>query len=293
LDKVLRDKKAILVFVVPTLLMYLLVIFFPMCQSIYFTFFEGTPNVNMEWRGFTNYLKLFSDPEFFTSLVITVQYLVVVACGWVILGLLSALLLAYGLKKAQIDIARTVIYMPVVIPSVAVAGMFAKIFALSPNYGLINSLLDLMGLDRFIQAWSGQSSTALMTVCAADLWRGFGYYTILFYAGWLNVPRELEEAARIDGCGTISTIRHIVMPTMKPVTIMCVVLAVMHALRVYDMPAVLTGGGPGRATETLSIYMYKVAFSNWKYGYGSTLAIVMLVMSLGLTQLISLMDRER
>ena len=293
MDKVLRDKKAILVFVLPTLLMYLLVIFFPMCQSIYFTFFEGTPNVNMEWRGFANYLKLFSDPEFFTSLVITVQYLVVVACGWVILGLLSALLLAYGLKKAQIDIARTVIYMPVVIPSVAVAGMFAKIFALSPNYGLVNSLLDLMGLDQFIQAWSGQSSTALMTVCAADLWRGFGYYTILFYAGWLNVPRELEEAARIDGCGTISTIRHIVMPTMKPVTIMCVVLSVMHALRVYDMPAVLTGGGPGRATETLSIYMYKVAFSNWKYGYGSTLAIVMLVMSLGLTQLISLMDRER
>lgn len=289
----LRDKKAILVFVLPTLAMYLLVIFFPMCQSIYFTFFEGTPNVNMEWRGISNYLKLFSDPEFFTSFIITVQYLVVVACGWVVLGLLSALLLAYGLKKAQIDIARTIIYMPVVIPSVAVAGMFAKIFALSPNYGLLNSLLDLLGLDRFIQAWSGQSSTALMTVCVADLWRGFGYYTILFYAGWLNVPRDLEEAARIDGCGTISTIRHIVMPTMRPVTIMCVVLAVMHALRVYDMPAVLTGGGPGRATETLSIYMYKVAFSNWKYGYGSTLAIVMLMMSLGLTQLISLMDRER
>ena len=292
MDKVLRDKKAILVFILPTILMYLLVIFVPMCQSIYFTLFEGTPNVNMEWVGFTNYFKLFSDPEFMDSFKVTLQYLVIVACGWVVIGLLSALLLAYGLTKFQIDIARTVLYMPVVIPSVAVAGIFSKVFALTPTYGLLNSLLELIGLGQYAQAWTGQTSTALMTVCVADLWRGFGYYTILFYAGWLNVPRDLEEAARIDGCGTFRTIRHIVMPTIRPVTIMCIVLAVMNALRVYDMPDVLTGGGPGRATETLSIYMYKVAFSNWKYGYGSTLAIVMLAMSMGLTQIISLLDRK-
>lgn len=291
--RVLSDKKAICVFVLPTVLMYLLVIFVPMLRSIWFTFFEGTPNVDMVWVGLGNYIKLFSDPEFLASFSVTIRYLVFVAAGWVILGLATALLLAYGLSKKQVDIARTIIYMPVIIPSVAVAGIFSKIFALTPNYGLINSLLDLVGLDRFIQAWSGQSSTALMTVCVADLWRGFGYYTILFYAGWLNVPRELEEAARIDGCGSLKVIRHIVLPTIKPVTIMCLVLAITNAMRVYDMPEVLTGGGPGRATETLSIYMYKVAFSNWKYGYGSTLAIVMLALSIGLTQVVSLLDRER
>lgn len=293
MKKVLSDKKAVCVFVLPTLLMYLLVIFVPMCRSIWFTFFEGTPNVNMEWVGIQNYLRLFSDPEFLASFSTTIRYLVVVALGWIVLGLATALLLAYGLSKAQIDIARTILYMPVIIPSVAVAGIFSKIFAVSPNYGLINSLLDALGLDRFVQAWTGQSSTALTTVCVADLWRGFGYYTILFYAGWLNVPHDLEEAARIDGCGTFRTIHHIVMPTIRPVTIMCIVLAVMNALRVYDMPEVLTGGGPGRATQTLSIYMYKVAFANWKYGYGSTLAIVMLMLSMGLTQLLSALDWER
>ena len=292
MDRVLRDKKAIAVFVLPTVIMYLLVIFVPMCESIYFTLFEGTPNVNMKWVGLNNYAKLFKDPEFIASFTTTVKYLVIVAPSCVLLGLASALLLAYGLNKAQIDIARTMIYMPVVIPSVAVAGIFAKIFALSPTYGLVNALLELVGLDRYTQAWTGQSSTALMAVCITEIWRGFGYYTILFYAGWLNVPRELEEAARIDGCGVFKSIWHIVLPTIKPVTIMCIVLVVMNAMRVYDIPSVLTGGGPGRATETLSLYMYKVAFSNWKYGYGSTLAVVMLVMSLGLSELILLLDRN-
>ena len=225
--------------------------------------------------------------------MITGKYFLVTAAGWVILGLATALMLAYGIRsKRGVDIARTVIYVPVILPGVAVAIMWRKILEITPNYGLLNSLLKMIGMEDHVQAWVGQSSTAIWFVALAALWAGYGYYTILFYAGWLNVPKELEEAALIDGCNTLQSIRYVALPIMKPVTVMCIVLSVMYSLRVYDLPAVMTNGGPGRSTQVLSFYMYKVAFENWKYGYGSTLAVVILLLSMICTQTLSLLDRD-
>lgn len=293
MDRVLRNKKTILVFLLPTLFFYILTVIYPMYASLYFTFFEGTPNVNMHFVGLKNYAKLFTDREFAVSFSVTIRFLLMAATGYVLLGFICAMILAYCLPKRWSDLGRTILYLPIIIPSVAVSGVFTKIFALAPNYGLINSLLDLVGLHNLIQPWTSQSSTALSTVLITDLWRGTGYYALLFYAGWLNVPTDMEEAARLDGCGTLRIIRHIVLPTIKPVTIMVIVLAVTYALKVYDTPLTLTNGGPGRATEVLSMYMYKVAFANWKYGYGSTIAIVMLVLSLGLAELILIFNRRQ
>ena len=293
MNTILRDKKAVCFFVLPALLIYLVILVYPMITSIVYTFFEGTPNVNMKFVGLTNYKKLFSDREFISSIVITGKYFLVTAAGWVILGLATALMLAYGIRsKRGVDIARTIIYVPVILPGVAVAIMWRKILEITPNYGLLNSLLKMVGMEDHVQAWVGQSSTAIWFVALAALWAGYGYYTILFYAGWLNVPKELEEAALIDGCNTLQSIRYVALPIMKPVTVMCIVLSVMYSLRVYDLPAVMTNGGPGRSTQVLSFYMYKVAFENWKYGYGSTLAVVILLLSMICTQTLSLLDRD-
>lgn len=293
MNTILRDKKAVCFFVLPALLIYLVILVYPMITSVVYTFFEGTPNVNMKFVGLTNYKKLFSDREFISSIVITGKYFLVTAAGWVILGLATALMLAYGIRsKRGVDIARTVIYVPVILPGVAVAIMWRKILEITPNYGLLNSLLKMIGMEEHVQAWVGQSSTAIWFVALAALWAGYGYYTILFYAGWLNVPKELEEAALIDGCNTLQSIRYVALPIMKPVTVMCIVLSVMYSLRVYDLPAVMTNGGPGRSTQVLSFYMYKVAFENWKYGYGSTLAVVILLLSMICTQTLSLLDRD-
>ena len=293
MNTILRDKKAVCFFVLPALLIYLVILVYPMITSVVYTFFEGTPNVNMKFVGLTNYKKLFSDREFISSIVITGKYFLVTAAGWVILGLATALMLAYGIRsKRGVDIARTVIYVPVILPGVAVAIMWRKILEITPNYGLLNSLLKMIGMEDHVQAWVGQSYTAIWFVALAALWAGYGYYTILFYAGWLNVPKELEEAALIDGCNTLQSIRYVALPIMKPVTVMCIVLSVMYSLRVYDLPAVMTNGGPGRSTQVLSFYMYKVAFENWKYGYGSTLAVVILLLSMICTQTLSLLDRD-
>ena len=292
MERILRNKTSILLFMLPGLVAYTLLVFYPMCQSILFTFFEGTPNVKFEFVGLKNYIRLFSDKSFVNSFLVTMQYLLITGTGWLLLGLFSAILLKYSIKRRYANTARTIVYLPVVIPGVAAAALFSKIYEVSPQYGLLNSLLQMVGLESMVKPWTGLSYTAMWAVCIAEMWKGIGYYAIIFYAGLINVPVELEEAAKIDGAGMGQIVRHVVMPIMRPVNIMCAVLAIMHSLRVYDMPRILTKGGPGYATTTLSIYMYKVAFKQWEYGYGSTIAIVTLLMTLLFTQLVMLMDRK-
>ncbi|MBC8532578.1 carbohydrate ABC transporter permease [Yeguia hominis] len=292
MERILRDRKAIAVFVLPGLFVYTFFVFVPMLRSVYFTFFEGTPNIDMNFVGLDNYARLFTDKTFFDSLKITLIYLVWVAGGCVVLPLIASLILKYGLKRF-VNTTRTVIYLPCIIPGVGVAALFSKMLEVQPNYGLINSLLSAVGLESMVKAWTGSSATALGTVIAADMWRGIGYYTIIFFAGLINIPNELDEAARIDGANMFQTIRKIVLPMLKPVTIMCAVLTLNNALKVYDMPRVLTkNGGPGHATEVLSLYMYRTAFRSWEYGYGSTLAVVILILTLVFTQVVSRLDRE-
>ena len=292
MDRVLRNKKAIAFFVLPGLLAYTIFVFYPMIESVWFTFFEGTPHVKFEFVGLRNYAKLFTDKNFINSFKVTMQYLLVTGTGWILLGFFAALLLRYGTTKRFVNTARTIVYLPVVIPGVAAAALWAKIYEISPQYGLLNSILAAIGLESKVMPWIGHSSTAMWAVCAAELWKGIGYYAIIFYAGLIDVPSELEGAARIDGANALQVIRHIVIPIIRPVIIMCIVLAIMHSLRVYDMPKILTKGGPGYATTTLSIYMYKVAFKQWKYGYGSTVAIVALLLTLVFTSIVNLFDKK-
>ena len=275
MDRVLRNKKAIAFFVLPGLLAYTIFVFYPMIESVWFTFFEGTPHVKFEFVGLRNYAKLFTDKNFINSFKVTMQYLLVTGTGWILLGFFAALLLRYGITKRFVNTARTIVYLPVVIPGVAAAALWAKIYEISPQYGLLNSILAAIGLESKVMPW-----------------KGIGYYAIIFYAGLIDVPSELEEAARIDGANALQVIRHIVIPIIRPVIIMCIVLAIMHSLRVYDMPKILTKGGPGYATTTLSIYMYKVAFKQWKYGYGSTVAIVALLLTLVFTSIVNLFDKK-
>jgi raffinose/stachyose/melibiose transport system permease protein len=288
-ERVLRDKKAIVVFILPAFASYLIFMIYPIFRSLYFSFFEGVPNVNFSFVGLKNFEILGKDAIFINSVKVTVQYVLITASGLIILGFLAALLVMFGVKKIN-NLARTILYMPVVIPAVGVAAMFSKIYEIQPNYGLVNSILEAVGLGNLCKAWAGGTSTALAAVCIADIWHSLGYYMVIFYAGLVNVPKELIEAARIDGANTIQTIRRVVMPIMRPVTVMAIVLCLNNTFKVYDMPTVLTGGGPGRATYMLSLNMYQMAFSQWRYGYASVIAVVMMAVTLVVTQLITYID---
>lgn len=286
MKRVLGDKKAIALFIFPAIIIYMFIVFVPIIWSGAYTFFDGVPGIDFNYTGITNFTKLFSDKLFLKSLLTNLKYVGVVVSGQIILGLLVSFLLLFGIKRYNI-LARTIIFFPVVLPTVAVAQLFVKIFEIAPQYGLINSILRGLRLDFLIQAWLGQPETALWAICIADIWRAMGFYAIIFYVALIDVSEEIIEAARLDGAGGFALVRHILLPLIKPIIGVALVLSVTGTLKVFESIVAMTGGGPGTSTNTLTIYMYNLAFKYGHYGYGSTVAMFILIECLVLAVLIN------
>lgn len=273
MKNVLGNKKAIALFVVPALVLYSVIVILPVIWSLYYSFYSGTPGLKWEFSGLKNYVMLFNDKNFISALWVNIRYIAVVMVGQVGLGLCLALMFQFWLKKFK-TIVRTLVFFPVVLPTVAVGQLFAKIYEIQPNYGLLNSLLDTLGLDKLIQPWIGQASTALGSLCVMDIWVAMGFYSVIFYGALLDIPGDIIEAARIDGCNGWNLFKRILAPLLKPVTISALVFSFSGTVKMFESALALTNGGPGNATKSLSMYMYNVSFSYSKVGYGSVIAIV-------------------
>ena len=273
MNKVLGNKKAIALFVVPALILYAILVLVPVVWSLYYSLYSGSPGLQWEFTGLDNYVKLFHDKNFVNSLIVNVKYVLAVTVGQVGLGLLLALMFKFWLSRCK-TIVRTLVFFPVVLPTVAVGQLFAKIYEIQPNYGLLNSLLRAVGLDNLVQAWIGQESTALWALCVMDVWVAMGFYSVIFYGALLDIPDDILEAARIDGAGSFGLFRHILLPLLRPMIITCLVFSFSGTVKMFESSLALTGGGPGSATKSLSMYMYDVSFTYNNVGYGSVVAIV-------------------
>jgi ABC-type sugar transport system permease subunit len=235
--------------------------------------------------GLQNFGTLFHDPSFWEALGVTVKYAFFVTIGQVGMGLMLALMYVFYLGKAS-WLIRTLIFFPVVLPTVAVAQLFSKIFEIEPQYGLVNSLLQGLHLDSWIQPWLGQGTTALAVIILMDIWRSMGFYAVLLFAGLLDIPSELIEAARIDGAAGFQLVRYIIFPLLGPILFSSLIFSINGTLKVFDSILALTAGGPGQSTTPLTLDMFNTAFSYGQYGYGSTIATTLAIMCLIVTLLI-------
>lgn len=285
MERTLRDPKAVLVFVGPALLLYAAVLIIPIVWSIAYSFFDGSPIGGFEFVGFGNYVDLVHDKDFLNSLWFSARYALVVTTGQVFLGLLLALLYAFYLKRSS-AIIRTLVFFPVVLPTVAVAQMFVKLFEIAPQYGLVNAVLDRVGLDALIQPWLGQGGTAFWVAAIMNIWTAMGFYAVILYAGLLDIPNEIIESARIDGAKGWSLVWFIIRPLLMPILITSLIFSLNGTLKVFDQLLALTGGGPGKLTTPLTLYMYRVAFNYNQYGYGSAVAVVLTLECLLVTLLV-------
>lgn len=292
MKKVLGNKKAIALFVVPGLILYIGLVFVPVIWSFVYSFYDGTPGLKWEFTGLKNYQKLFIDARFKDALVVNLKYIGMTMLGQVALGLCMALIFKFWLKRFK-NVIRTLIFFPVVLPTVAVGQLFVKIYEIQPNYGLLNSLLDNLGLSQWIQPWIGQASTSLFALSFMDVWVSMGFYAVIFYGALLDIPDDLLEAGKIDGCSGFQSFRYLILPLLKPVTITCLVFSFVGTVKMFESSLALTGGGPGNATTSLSMYMYNVAFGYNKVGYGSTIAIVIFLICIIGSRIINLFDREK
>jgi raffinose/stachyose/melibiose transport system permease protein len=291
MNKVLGNKKAILLFIIPPLVLYTVLVILPIFLSFYYTFFSGTPGIKWEFAGIRNYTNVFKDSNLKAAFMVNVKYIAMVMIGQVGLGLLLALLFHFGLRRFK-SFVRTLVFFPVVLPTVAVGQLFSKILEIQPNYGLLNSVLVNIGLEQYVQPWLGQSSTALYSLSFMDIWVAMGFYSVIFYGALVDIPNDIIEAAKIDGCNGWNLFRRVVAPLLRPITITCLVFSFTGTVKMFESSLALTGGGPGNATKSLSMYMYDVAFTYSKLGYGSVIALIIFAICLIGTRIIFRFDKD-
>ncbi|MCL6445593.1 MAG: sugar ABC transporter permease [Alicyclobacillus sp.] len=276
-----RKRLSVSVFLLPALLIYLVFMIIPVLWSFWYMFFSGSPVTGFTFAGLGNFVRLMHDPNFYASLIITLKYALIVTCGQIILGLALSLIFVFNFSNSYI--VRTITFLPIILPTVAVAEVFQKLFAITPQYGLVNALLSVLGLKQYVLAWLALPGTSFWVLCVMDIWRAIGFYAVLLYAGLIEIPVDIYEAAKIDGAGGFQLIRLISLPLLRPVLMSAVIFSINGTIKVFDSPVALTNGGPGNATTTLALYMYNSAFSYGDYGYGSTIAFVLFVLSLIVT----------
>lgn len=231
-------------------------------------------NGTYEWIGLDNYVRMFQYPTFWTSMVNTLVFCIVVVAFRVLLGLSLAYAITSKMTTKK-TFFRTIFYMPTVTPLVAVAYVWKIMY--NPQFGLIDQIL---GVDI---NWLYDSAFALPAVMVMTIWKDFGYAVILFMSGLMSVPADYYEAAHIDGANAWQTFRYITLPLLKPTMIFVVITSVISYLQAYVPVMVMTDGGPGTATFLSSYLVYDQAFVKYNFGYASAIAFFILILTAILT----------
>ena len=227
--------------------------------------------------GLKNYIDLFTSPGFHTVLLNTLVFGGSVVIGSVTIGLALAVLINQKLRFR--GIVRTAAFAPYVISGAAVATLWLFIF--DPNYGLSRVLFSLFGASS--PRWTTDADWAMPALIIAYLWKGAGFVAIVYLAGLQGLPEEYEEAARIDGAGRWTIFRRITLPLLSPVTFFVMVITIIGTFQAYDLIAVMTNGGPGNATTTLSWFVYERAFKGGDAGGAAAAAVLLFFILLALT----------
>lgn len=280
MNHVLGDKRAIALLLGPALLVYTLAMMLPVFWSVGYTFFTGNAITGFTPAGFANLQKLFTDPAVADALVFTLKYAVIITVGQIALGYLLSLLYVFAIKRGS-SLIRTLVFFPVVLPTVAVALLFQKMFEIAPQNGVVNSAMNALGLGSI--DWFGDGNSAFWVIVIMDLWRSMGFYAVLLYTGLVDIPEDILESARIDGAQGFRLIRTIVLPLSLPVLLSSIIFSINGTLKVFDSIVALTNGGPGSATTPLTLHMFRTSFTYGDYGYGSSIALLLTMLCLIVT----------
>ena len=275
----LRRKNTLtaLSFIAPNFIGFFLFTLIPVIFSLVLAFMKwdsfGTP----EFVGLKNFSKMLNDDTFWISLKNTFLYTI----GVVPLTLICSLGLAILLNKKirGMKFFRTAFFFPYVTSLVAIAVVWNMLF--HPTMGPINQFLKL-----FIEnppGWTSSSDWALTAIVIVRVWRGMGYYMILYLAGLQSVPKELYEAASMDGAGKWKQFLNVTVPSLRPTTFFVTIMLVINCFKIFDLVQVMTAGGPGRATNVLVYQIYNEAFVKFNFGYASAIAMVLFVIVLAIT----------
>ena len=261
-------------FVMPSLILLSIVTIYPLIYVLYLSLQKRLLIFNVSrFVGIDNYLFLLKDGRFFNAFKNTLYFTVMSVTLELLLGLAIALLINRPFRMK--GLIRAIVLIPWAIPTVVSAKMWEWIY--NTDFGILNYLLGVK------INWLGSTFWAINAAVFMDVWKTTPFVVILLTAGLQVIPKDLYQAARVDGAGRWDIFTRIVLPLLKPVILVVLIFRTLDAFRVFDAIYVLTGGGPANTTETLSIYAYKVLFQTLQFGYGSTLAVVVFLCTGGIS----------
>jgi len=283
LERPARIRRNSLLFVAPAGALVLLLVALPLLRVIWDSFhFVNLVNPEQAgWAGLENYRTVLDDEEFAPAVVRTVWWTALSVVGEYLLGLVSALALARKVRGRAVF--RAILTVPWIVP-IVVAGL-TWTWMLTPDYGVVNAWLQASGIARHPHHWLGQTETALLAVTFVNVWRSFPFYTISLLAGLQTVPRELYEAAAIDGAGALGRFWHITLPHLRGISLTLVVMHCIWTAINFDFIWVMTEGGPLNASQTLPVLVYRYALQQFDVGAASVVAVFMMLFMAGLVAL--------
>lgn len=259
-------------FLLPNFLGFCLLVFLPSVFTVIMSFCNWTGAGFQEFVGLKNYAKMIHSSNFQIALKNTLLYAVIT-----VPVILSGSLLIASVLNRKIrarGIFRAVCFWPYVTPVVALAAVWNMLF--NPNMGLVNSTLAAIGVPlELIPRWTASTTWSLPTVILAQIWKGLGYYMVIFLAGLQSIPGEYYEAARVDGASGRDCFFHITVPLLTPTIFYVLIMLSIDAFQVYEIVAVMTDGGPGRSSTVLAMHIYDSAFVENKFGYASAVSMIL------------------
>ncbi len=265
-------------FIAPTMAIFILFVLIPILYASYMSFFEWNGISTPEFTGLDNYLSIFNDSLFWTSLKNTGLYTLGVVPFSMGLGLLAAM----ALNRPRLPgraILRTVYFLPFVISAVATGTTAGWIFG--DTFGIINKILNAIGMEPV--RWLSHRDNAMITVIITTVWIRMGFCMLIYLAGLQSIPSDLIEAARVDGASRTQQFFRITLPLLRPTTFLLLILNIIYSFEAFDLIYVMTNGGPGYTTTVLTVFIYNTAFQTQRFGYASAVGLVFMAIIMSIT----------
>ena len=271
-------------FLAPALLILITLMGIPMFDAIILSFKRWNGMSPATWAGLRNYAALGHDRMFIHALWNTAYFTFATVVLKTSIPLVIAVLLNTGIRGGTAF--RTLYFMPVII-SLAISGLLWAMI-LEPNFGILNDTLRQLGLSGLARLWLADKSTVMPTIIAVSVWHDIGFYLVIYFAALRGIPRDLYEAAEIDGANALHKFFYVTVPMLRPIIVLVIVLNMINGVKVFDQIWVMTTGGPNHASDTLGTYLYSIAFggvgsSSPRLGYAAAMAVIILVISMTLS----------
>ncbi|WP_424766431.1 carbohydrate ABC transporter permease [Paenibacillus sp. sgz302251] len=270
-------------FVLPALLLFVFTVIVPIIWSFSYSLYEWNGIGDKRFIGLDNYLRMFKDNIFITSFKNNLIFTALGTIVQIVVGMTMAVILT-SITRFR-NFIKVIYFIPCVISSMAISQIFSKMLSINPE-GVVNSFLGAVGLESLQAAFLSDPKLTLIIVTLVDAYKFCAIYMVIYYAAFVAINNDIIEAAVIDGCNWWQQYVYMRFPLIKGIFFITVVMLVSGTLKGFDVPYILTNGGPGASSELVSTYMYKVAFNSVNYGYGSAIAVFLVIECLLIVTLI-------